>query len=249
MVFFSTGTNSPAGWALSTSMVGAVLIEHSQVEMYGGRTYTVDRVKLPKPISIRHLSIGVLGGVQPDRLELITKGPDDGLASRILWVWPDMLPTFTLAREHVDNTPAMAAFGWLTKLQMGTDQFGNPEPLHVRLTLEAEDMIEAFGREMRIRGVDAVGLFAGALGKARGHVLRLSAVLQHLWWCAEGGAPPHEITVQAVRAAARLSGRVFPTDGRAWSTADARPSPPLSATQWSWCGTCARSACRASTLA
>src|SRR3954464_6542630 len=73
------------------------------IEMYGGRSYVVGRVKHPQPIRIPHLSIGVLGGVQPDKLSAIIEGPDDGLASRLLWVWPDAIPAFTLAREVADD--------------------------------------------------------------------------------------------------------------------------------------------------
>jgi hypothetical protein len=38
------------------------------VEGYGGRAFTIDRVKHPLPVIIPRLSLGVLGGVQPDRL-------------------------------------------------------------------------------------------------------------------------------------------------------------------------------------
>jgi hypothetical protein len=31
---------------------------------------------------------------------------------------------------------------------------------------------------------------SGALGKARGHALRLATVLEFLWWCGEGGVTP-----------------------------------------------------------
>ncbi|MCJ2037612.1 DUF3987 domain-containing protein [Methylobacterium sp. E-041] len=76
------------------------------IEMYGGRSYVVDRMKNPEPLHIRHLSIGVLGGVQPDKLEMILNGPDDGLASRLLWAWADTKPKFTLARGVEDGRPA-----------------------------------------------------------------------------------------------------------------------------------------------
>ena len=62
------------------------------IEMYGGRSYVIDRVRSPDPIKIPHLSVGVLGGVQPDKIPGILNTPDDGLISRILWAWPDVLP-------------------------------------------------------------------------------------------------------------------------------------------------------------
>ena len=46
---------------------------------------------------------------------------------------------------------------------------------------------------------------AGALGKARGHALRLSAVLTFLWWCGERDArEPTTISAEAVTCAAAL---------------------------------------------
>src|SRR5829696_128525 len=59
------------------------------VEGYGGRPFTIDRVKHPLPVIIPRLSIGVLGGVQPDRLADLIHGPDDGLQARFLWLWPE----------------------------------------------------------------------------------------------------------------------------------------------------------------
>ena len=179
------------------------------VEMYGGRGHIVDRVKNPMPITIRHLSVGVLGGVQPEKLTLITDSPDDGLAARILWAWPDAQPTFKLAREPFDSTYAKEAFGRLIDLSMDADAFGYPEPRRVRLSREAEEALEAFAREMADKGSDAYGLLVGVLGKARGHALRLSAVLEFLWWSAKGGAEPEVISVAATRAAITLMTEYF----------------------------------------
>lgn len=85
------------------------------IEMYGDRSYIVDRVKNPEALHIRHLSVGVLGGVQPDKLSGITGGPDDGLASRFLWSWPDALPEFSLSRARADDVDAKG--GLTRKLQ------------------------------------------------------------------------------------------------------------------------------------
>src|SRR3954447_14789026 len=88
---------------------------------------------------------------------------------------------------------------------MDTDEFGHLQPRRIQLTPDAENILEAFGREVAQRAYEETGLFAGSLGKARGHALRLSAVLEHLWWCAvRGGAEPSTISVKAVTAAAGL---------------------------------------------
>jgi hypothetical protein len=175
------------------------------IEMYGGRPYTIDRMKNAEPLRIRHLSIGVLGGVQPDRIPAVIDGPDDGLASRVLWTWPEPVQGFTLPRKAVDDGEARHAFMRLVDLQPGTDDLGFPTPKRLRLSEAAADQIEAFASEMKTRAEEASGLFAGTLGKARGHVLRLSLVLEYLWWSAETSGPePEGISEQATVAAAGL---------------------------------------------
>jgi hypothetical protein len=175
------------------------------IEMYGGQSYVVDRVKNHEPIMIRHLSVGVLGGVQPDKIALVTDGPDDGLAARLLWAWPDNSPEFNLSRGTLDDMAHRDAFLRLTELQMGSDAYGKPEPVRLPLTREAEDALEEFGRDTLKRSHEAAGIMAGALGKARGHAMRLATVLEFLWWSMTRSEPePRAISVDAIDGAAGL---------------------------------------------
>lgn len=200
-----------AGWLGAFDKYGGGGADRAfAIEMYGGRAYVVDRVKNPEPLRIRHLTIGVLGGVQPDKLAMILNGPDDGLASRLLWAWPDAKPEFSLARGVEDDGPYQHAFARLTDLAQARDEFGQPDPVKVPLTAEAEDRLEAFARDVLEQCQDASGLLAGSLGKARGHVLRLSAVLEHLWWWGDTvTAEPKVISADAVTAAADLMNAYF----------------------------------------
>ena len=60
------------------------------LEAYGGRPYRVERRSHgDEPIEIERLAVAVYGGTQPDRLSELAAGPDDGLFSRVLWLWPD----------------------------------------------------------------------------------------------------------------------------------------------------------------
>jgi len=58
---------------------------------------------------------------------------------------------------------------------------------------------------------------AGAIGKARGHVLRLSCILEHLWWSGDRGYPePTSISADSVkRAAGLVEGYFLPMAERA----------------------------------
>ena len=152
---------------------------------------------------IPHLSVGILGGVQPDKLTLIINGKDDGFAARMLWCWPEAVPGFTVCRDALDDGEAEEAFRRLAALPVGSVG-GRPYPLKVPLEDDAADAIERFGREMNSRGFGASGVFASALGKARGHALRLSACLEYAWWCMETGPEPQSISIKAVEAAAGL---------------------------------------------
>lgn len=200
-----------SGWVANFDRYGGNGSDRSfYLESYGGRSYRVDRMKSPDPIEIRHLSVGVLGTTQPDRLAAITGGADDGLACRFLWCWPDKGPRFSLARDPVDDADARYAFTRLLNVGMGSDLYGNPEPVRLRLAKEAEDAIEGFARDIEDRVENVSGAFSGALGKARGHVLRLATVLEFLWWSGQGSQPePVEISARAVTTAAGLVGGYF----------------------------------------
>ncbi len=178
------------------------------VEAYGGRPYRVERVKHPEPIDIPRLAVAVYGGTQPDKLALLTREADDGLLSRLLWTWPDPIP-FRLGRETPGARWAIDALDRLRELDL---QPGDPpRPIMVPLADPARATIEAFGREMQDRQAAAGGLMRSALGKARGHALRLALTLEMLRWCGQEGMapPPAAISERALAAAALLVGDYF----------------------------------------
>ena len=87
----------------------------------------------------------------------------------------------------------------------------SPRPVHVPLAEATWPMLEEFGREMQAQQAIAGGLMRSAFGKARGLTLRLSLVLEMLWWSASEGmaAPPSVITEKAFLAAAMLVAEYF----------------------------------------
>jgi hypothetical protein len=180
------------------------------LEAHGGRAFVVDRVKHKEPIHVPHLSIAVLGGIQPDRLPKIIGGAEDGFAARFLFAWPEAEPVFQLAREVRDESAAKASLARLIELAMNPDGDGLG-PRMVRLDREADDLLERFAQEMTLQAHEAVGPMAHTFSKARGFVLRLSAVIEHLWWCGgdTGPAEPSSIGRPAVSAAVRLMREYF----------------------------------------
>jgi hypothetical protein len=178
------------------------------IEAYGGRPYRVERQKHPEPIVIPRLAVAVYGGTQPDKLAMLMREADDGLLGRILWAWPEPVP-FRLGNAVPGAQWAIAALDRLRELEL---QLGDPsQPIMVPLTPKAREIIEEFSREMQERQSSAGGLLRSALGKARGAALRLSLVLELLWWCGEDGMapPPNAISGRAFAAAALLVGDYF----------------------------------------
>ena len=174
------------------------------IEAYGGRQFTIDRVKHPQPIVIPHLSIAVLGGTQPDRLLDLLHSADDGLQARFLWLWPDKVRPRRPTRCP-DAAAALQAFRRLAELRLVLGAGDEPpRPFICPLEEDAAALFDHWRCEHAAIGVS--GALASAYGKAPGHLLRLAVVLEHLWWAGSAGyaAPPSRISRRAVHAAAAL---------------------------------------------
>ena len=57
------------------------------LEAWNGNPYLVERMGRP-PISVEHLLVGVVGGLQPDKLSKSFIADMDGMYARILFCWP-----------------------------------------------------------------------------------------------------------------------------------------------------------------
>jgi len=170
------------------------------VESYGGRGFTIDRKNAGVPIIIDRLGIGLFGGIQPDRLCEMMESPDDCLVARFLWAWPNKV-TARRPHQEADITRAAEALRLLYELPLVPDENGGFRPLVCRMTDDAADLFEQWWTQHQ--AVELAGPLAGTIGKAAGHVIRLSLVLEHLWWCGGSGLtmPPSAISAKAVTAA------------------------------------------------
>jgi Protein of unknown function (DUF3987) len=178
------------------------------LEAYGGRPYRVERRSHGKePIVIARLAVSVYGGTQPERLFELSAGPDDGLFSRILWMWPDPV-TFQRGAATPNVDWAIEALDRLRELDLAP---GNPpKPIFTPLAPDAQRLMVEFGQEMEAILIQAGGLLRSAFGKARGSALRLSLVLEWLWCCAKADPlPPDSISKEAFAAAATLVSEYF----------------------------------------
>ncbi len=179
-------------------------------EAYGGRSYTIDRVKHPLPIHIPYLLVGIMGGIQPDKLVELLHGADDGLTARFLWLWPDPIPPFRPQR-CADPAPVLAALQRLAALALEDDAGDSvPRPRVVPLSKDASELFQSWRVEHYAAEQNVTGLLASSYGKAPGHALRLALVLEYLWWAIVPDAPePTAISKKAIAAAAHLVENYF----------------------------------------
>jgi hypothetical protein len=195
-----------AGWIKGMSNYHNESARAFFIEAYGGSPYVVERKTLDEPYIIPRLAVAVMGTIQPERLAQIVKAdPDDGLLSRFLWVWPDPV-MFYLSDTRPRFTAAINRLDKLRKLDLE-----GGEPIYVPMSGKAVELLENFGQDAQQWQQEFVGLTRSAYGKARGHVLRLSLVIEMLRWTAEDddSSPPTEIGVSATEAAIKLVDQYF----------------------------------------
>jgi hypothetical protein len=205
------------------------------LEAFGGRKFVVDRKKEDQPLVIPHLSISILGGLQPDRLAtLLLSGDDDGLASRFLYTWPDpvepMRPKGTL-----DGAIVQRVMSRLWELPMATDENGIPCPRIVSLSDEAAGAFQEWRSEHSKEMIG--GMIGGHFGKMPGLLLRLSLNLEFLWWASnpELTPEPETVGVKALAYAVFLIEEYFkPMAQRCFGDAALPESERLAATVARW---------------
>lgn len=108
------------------------------LEANGGRSYTVDRKANTEPILVEHLSVSVLGGTQPGKLDrLLVKSDDDGLSARFLTLYPEPV-ALTRPRVGFDAETPTRAFNRLLTLSPASDEHCAARPILVHLNEDAQ---------------------------------------------------------------------------------------------------------------
>lgn len=189
------------------------------LEAFGGRGFTVERMGR-EPLTIDRLTIGVLGGIQPDRLKsLLFKSDDDGLLARFLPIWPEPAPV-RRPQAWADETAMETALARLVALELVTDEDGEPRPWFIPFTDDARNLMDDFRKAVRGWEGEAEGLMLSFIGKLPGLAARLALVLGYLDFAGEGAGEPHEISVSEFGRAAHLVEAYFlPMAHRAYADA------------------------------
>lgn len=187
------------------------------LEAYGGRGYSVERMGRD-PVYIDRLTVGVLGGIQPDKLKsLLFKSDDDGLLARFLPVWPEAAP---IKRPDAGGDEAflLLALERLLSLQMPVGEDGSERPWFVLFDEEARALLDDFRQTARDWETGAEGLLLSFAGKLPGLAIRLSLILAYLDWAGGEAEQPREISrAHFGRAAHLVEAYVLPMAKRAYA--------------------------------
>ncbi len=213
-----------AGWLQGMERYSSASDRPFWLEAYGGRGYSVERMGR-ESVYVEQLSLGVLGGIQPDRLSsLLLKTDDDGLLARFLPIWLNPAPMLR-PQPLQDNDFMFRALRRLWSLKMIEDGEGSSRPFLLPFSEEACKVMDSVRRDVREIEKEATGLMLSFLGKGPGLVARLALVLTLMDWASgEVEKEPRRIEADAVyRAAIFLCGYLWPMAWRAYGAASASP--------------------------
>ncbi len=150
------------------------------LEVYGGRSYSVDRKSSPEPIIVERCSVSIIGTTQPDRVQdLLMNGADDGMAARTLLIWPDPVP-LKRPSTKIDKKIAYDAFCHLLALCPNGSGGNSFEPVIVEFDEAAREVLQAFRETVATWSGEYDGRISSHFGKFPGLVVRIALVLKYL---------------------------------------------------------------------
>lgn len=166
-----------AGWLGQMDKYGGTGSDRAMwLEAFGGRPYVLDRVKADKPIRTESLAVGIVCGIQPDRLAtMLLSGDDDGLAARFIWSWPE-------PRKPCRPTRGLDANGAIVRLRRILAVSAVSAHACISLSSDAAELIQAWREDVAQKETQVSGLMVSWLGKLPGYAVRLSLVIEYLWW-------------------------------------------------------------------
>jgi hypothetical protein len=183
------------------------------LEAWVGKSYVVERMSRP-PLHIRHLLVGVCGGLQPEKLAKSFEGPADGMYARFLFAWPERSGYRPLADTSGGIEPAI--LNALSRLsELGGERPENFAPSYVPLSKPALAVFEQLRQHVDVRVQATDGREREWLAKCPGHTLRLAGTLAFLDWGMTGGAEPTEVNAGFMQAAVTLIRDYFAPHARA----------------------------------
>ena len=184
------------------------------LEAWNGDTHSVERMGRPT-VRVKHLLVGIIGGMQPDKLTRAFEGDADGMYARFCFAWPPEPAYRPLSNDGCKIDPDLVnALTRLSRLGEREDDVFAPRP--IRPDTGAVAAFEQF-RQFRHAGKDDLdGREREWWAKGATQVLRLAGTLALLEWAWKlGQAEPQTITAASVNAAVILWRDYFHPHSRA----------------------------------
>src|SRR5262245_41483319 len=173
------------------------------LEAWCGGPYRVERLNRPS-VDLAHLLVGVVGGLQPDKLVRSFGSDADGMYARFLFAWPEEAEYQPLTNEVGEIEPTIInALIRLIDLPVKTGD-GEFSPRGIDMTCEASDHFEQFRHFLHERKAEFEGREREWMAKGPSHVLRLAGALTYLDWAFAGGDEPQTIKGPHVESAVHL---------------------------------------------
>jgi hypothetical protein len=174
------------------------------LEAWNGDSYTVERMGRP-PIVVDHLLVGIVGGLQPDKLARSFKGDLDGMYARVLFAWPPEPGYRPLTNEVAEIEPEIVnALTRIVGLEGGQGKDGEFAPKSISLSPEATETFQQFLQFVHAGKHSLDGREREWWSKMPAHVLRLAGTLAYLDWAMSGGEEPKLIEDRFIESAVRL---------------------------------------------
>jgi putative DNA primase/helicase len=166
------------------------------LEAWAAAPWIINRMSYERPLEIPSASLSMIGGIQPEKLqEFLAKDPDDGLAARFLYAYPDPAPRIPLYQRAVPDDSAMST------AMLRLWQIPTLPTLPLRLSIDLRDFDPHHERLHALQAHQS-GYLAGFVGKGNGTIIRLAGILTLLEWA----TGPSEIPPPSVVSKAALAG-------------------------------------------
>ena len=150
------------------------------LESWNGEPYTVE--PMGRMLSVDHLLIGVVGGMQPDKLVASFEGDHDGKYARMLFAWPDEPGWLGLNNDATEiDTDIFNIISRILTLAEFTRE-GRLIPHFISLDAEATKEFAQFAQFAHQEKNAFEGREREWFAKATAHVLRLANTLTHVEW-------------------------------------------------------------------
>jgi hypothetical protein len=189
-----------AGWFHNMSRYTGRRDNQFWLIAWDGSSYVVERMNRPA-ITLERLLIGVVGGLQPDKLADVFKGAADGMYARFLFAWPPTPSYHPLSNAIAEIDPD------IVNLFSALSTLDNAPDASVRLTSRAAGTFEDFRKEVHEYAKALDGRERDWWAKAPAQVLRIAGTLAFINFAMNKDAnktAPNKIKEQYITSAVRL---------------------------------------------